>query len=484
MKKSLFFILTVISVFTMCRCTDDDDKVIFDGELYIDERLEDGCVISDSVVTIQCDYRGDVFGGSGDSRSLKYLIGTNPEDLTEYLATHQSVDAFDTLRLEPYRKYYWCVKFEANGGVMTSEMRTFYFVPPVVATTENGDGEWSTTLKWNELGNKMLPTTIKVTPNIEGYPFENNVEIQPGQNSYKFKLGDVNDPTNAAYTHWWDDANAIYYEPIIYTYEFTIGVKVDDRTFDFPQVVKDIIINKQDVVKDHEFNVYRLAKIGNKIWTIDDYRAKTYFSCRYGEYTITEAGMTVCEETGAVYYHVPEIFCFDYYGEYFDPESINPKYKNYSIPEGFHVSTEKDWLDLESFYGVNSDFFLGGKGDSHPIQGAFKGKISESEIFGRFYSEYYVGQEMFIKGKLSSPHGWETLARNDSVIQSVGVAVFNSKPTEIYYDVNPDGREYAYSFVGYFVPDGCDRFLSSESNGIARINSAYYRFLSIRLVKN
>lgn len=472
MKKCIFFLLSVSILFSLCRCTEDDDKVIFDGDLIVESDFEDGSVVTDSEVTFKVRYSGNISGDVGDREpnyTYKFYVGVGPDDLKEYKT--------NTPRLEPYKRYYWYAVYEAFGVVgKKTEMRTFYYVPSVVATTENGDGEWSTTLKWNEIGENMLPTTIKVTPNIEGYPFEDNIEIKPGQNSYKFKLGDAGRPTNAAYTHWWDDSKAIYCEPIVYTYNFTISVNVDDRTFDFPQEVKDIIINKQDVVKDHEFNVYRLAKIGNKIWTIDDYRASTYYEYDpyYKKYTKEDVDLTINEKTGAVFYRWPSV----YYANH-------PNYKNYSIPEGFHISTEQDWTDLESYYGMTSDLRKGDKTNTYPMSLPDFGTIGTWE-FSQFYSELYTGNDKHIKAKLSSPYGWETLARNDSVEQSIGVgAIFNAKPTLSYYDIKKTGDEYKFTHTGYYVSDGWDRYLTSESNGIARVwTGSGDENLAIRLVKD
>lgn len=468
MKKCIFFLFSVIMTVAMCRCSEDDDKVIFEGELNIDADMEDGCVISDSVVTLKASYKGSVTGtGDGEPNcTYKFYVGVDPDDLKEYKT--------NTPRLEPYKRYYWYAVYEAFGVVgKKTEMRTFYYVPSVVATTENGDGEWSTTLKWNEIGENMLPTTIKVTPNIEGYPFENNIEIKPGQNSYKFKLGDAGSPTNAAYTHWWDDSKAIYCEPIVYTYNFTISVKVDDRTFDFPQEVKDIIINKQDVVKDHEFNVYRLAKIGNKIWTIDDYRASTYYEYDVNNklYRTKEAYLEINVKTGAVCYRWPAAYFNKEYTSY-------SEYKNYSIPEGFHISTDQDWKELEELYGVAND-------QCNEMSGSLPdwGKIGTSEFY-QFLSYLYTGNDKHIKAKLSSPYGWETLARNDSVEQSVGAgAIFNAKPSHSYYDISKSGIEYKFTWTSYYVSDGFHRSLTSESNGIARVKD-YSDYFSIRLVKD
>lgn len=468
MKKCIFFLLSVSILFSLCRCTEDDDKVIFDGDLIVESDFEDGSVVTDSEVTFKVRYSGNISGDVGDREpnyTYKFYVGVDPDDLKEYKT--------NTPRLEPYKRYYWYAVYEAFGVVgKKTEMRTFYYVPSVVATTENGDGEWSTTLKWNEIGENMLPTTIKVTPNIEGYPFENNIEIKPGQNSYKFKLGDAGSPTNAAYTHWWDDANAVYYEPIVYTYNFTISVKVDDRTFDFAQEVKDIIINKQDVVKDHEFNVYRLAKIGNKIWTIDDYRAKTYYDPFVGKYVEPDYGLYVNEKTCAAYYNT-DVFNFS---------KVSSDNTNNSIPQGFHISTEQDWLDLEAYYGVVSDLKYGNENDYWVCYTLdFEDRPSRN---GWFNSYLYTGNDQHIKAKLSSQYGWETDVLNDSVVQSIGIgAIFNAKPTRYgaYYE-----HGYKTCSVGYYVPNGWNRLLTSESNGIARefLDPQMLNNLSIRLVKD
>ena len=477
------FTLLALVVVVFCSC-EDEWKPTFEGipELVIDDNwdFKSGDVVSDTIIRLRC------FGVKANSSDVEYkiLLGTDTENMVECNSLS------DTITLKPYNQYFCQVipYDEASGACgQVSEIYTFYCVPPVVAKTVNGNGEWSTTLDWGVAGDYMQPTTISVTPNIEGYPHEDNIAIKKGQHSYKFKLGNASAPTNAAYTHWWDDSKAIYCEPIIYTYKFTITVAVGDTTFEFPQEVQDVIINTEDVVRDHEFNVYRLAKIGNKVWTIDDYRATTYYTYWNGEYEKKEISVYI-DDTNAATYHYP--FCFCYNEEEAESAKRNhyPEYKNLSVPEGFHVSTEQDWLDLEALYGVVSDLHFG-KDDPWYMEYANFGTWC-SASYGQFRPDIYVGSNQHIKAKLSSLYGWETCARNDSVEQSIGAgAIFNAKPSSSYDNDDVENRivEYRFTYAGYHVSDGPNRFLTSESNGIARVYSVESKIamtLAVRLVKD
>lgn len=487
MNRIFTLLALVVVVFSSCE-KELELKPSFEGipELIIGDNwdFKSGDVVTDTIVRLWS--HGVVSATNVEELADRILLGTDAENMVECNSLS------DTITLKPYKQYFCqVIPYDKASGAcgQASEIYTFYCVPPVVAKTVNGNGEWSTTLDWGVAGDYMQATTISVTPNIEGYPHEDNIVINKGQHSYKFKLGNASAPTNAAYTHWWDDSKAIYCEPIIYTYKFTITVAVGDKTFEFPQEVQDIIINTEDVVRDHEFNVYRLAKIGNKVWTIDDYRATTYYTYWNGEYEKEEIHVSIYD-TNAAAYNYPYCFCYNEEQAESAKRNHHPEYKNLSIPEGFHVATEQDWLALEAYYGVQSEVKKGGKGDEYTTTYQFFGKTSSSESFGRFFSELYTGSEQHIKAKLSSPYGWETLARNDSVEQSIGVgAIFNAKPRYTYSSdgiYNGDYYEYKFSYTKYYASDGWDRLLTSESNGIARVwsSTGMGSLISIRLVKD
>ena len=461
MNRIFTLLALVVVVFSSC---EDELKPSFEGipELIIDDNwdFKSGDVLSDTVVRL---WSHGVSATNVEELAARILLGTDTENMVECNSLS------DTITLKPYNQYFCqVIPYDKASGAcgQASEIYTFYCVPPVVAKTVNGNGEWSTTLDWGVAGDYMQPTTISVTPNIEGYPHENNIAIKKGQHSYKFKLGDTNSPTNAAYTHWWDDAKAIYCEPIIYTYKFTITVAVGDKTFEFPQEVQDIIINTEDVVRDHEFNVYRLAKIGNKVWTIDDYRATTYY---YAD-KFLGADLVINKKTGGAYYKESASHFNYYYGLHND------------VPEGFHISTDQDWLDLESYYGVTAMLREKHYSDNAPRDFSYIGY--DGSQYDYFHSEKFIGNDKKIKACLSSPYGWETHARNDSVEQSIGLgAIFNAKPSLRFEGNELYGYEYLCSGVSYYVPDGWNRYLSSESNGIAHADRDNM-WKSIRLVKD
>lgn len=460
MKNSFFYLIGCILFFCSC-----EEKVPMRFEGDPQPNIRNGSEITETTIKLEihgvcCNYGNTAF---------KFYIGTDPNNL--------DLVESEEIKLIPYNQYFWyAVPYETehNKKGAPTEVYSFYCVPPVEVVAENGDGDWSTTLNWGEVGKHMEPMTIDVTPNIEGYAYEDDVKIEPGQTSYTFKLGDGSDPTNAAYTHWWDDANAVYYEPIVYTYKFNIRVKVGDRSYEYPQEIKEVIINKQDCVRDHEFNVYRLGKIGNKIWTIDDYRAKTYYDYYYDKYVEAEnsfgIGLIIAPQTCAAYYNT-KAYKFS---------AVSSDNVNKSIPKGFHISTEQDWLDLEAYYGVVSDLKYGNENE-HWVTSTYDFEDTRSR-YGLFRSYLYTGNDQYIKANLSSPYGWETEAVNDSVEQSIGIgAIFNAKPTEYgtYYNYG-----YKTTYVVYYVPDGWNRALSSESNGIARKYAPKEYDLSIRLVKD
>ena len=75
----------------------------------------------------------------------------------------------------------------------------------------------------------------------------------------------------------YDDEVGQYYEPIIYQFKLTADVQVGDTTFSIASnEIDEILLDGDKYVRDHEFNVYRIVKIGEQVWMADDLRCTTY----------------------------------------------------------------------------------------------------------------------------------------------------------------------------------------------------------------
>lgn len=416
--------------------------------------LENGAEITDTTITLNAS------GSTVEDENLKvsyvYYIGTKADDLEETPAE---------VTLEPYTQYFWCAQAETEAGESEmTEIRTFYCVPNLLTlTSDNGDGEWAAIIRWNN-ADKFKSVTISATPDHEGYTLESQT-IEGGVDSCYFKTTKLEDD---AYTHAWDDAKGVYYEPVIYTFNVEAKAQVGDKTFTFTSSIKEILLDKQSCVRDHEFNVYRVQKIGTQTWLADDLRVRTKLN---GEKLHYDESVLESGATGILYYT-------GYSTEQFYVSTPLNELQDV-LPKGYHISTHEDWLKMESFYGVEKDDYtdIGG----WPLN-EFR---MDTTFHSNFVSEKrkFVGEEQKIGTLLQCGCGvWK---KTNETNQSGERTAFNAMPFGQYCENQNTSHISAIYFAGYQEDSYFYiREIWAYSTGIMRGYSMDSSPVSIRLVKD
>lgn len=420
--------------------------------------LENGAEITDTTITLNAS------GSTVEDENLKvsyvYYIGTKADDLEETPAE---------VTLEPYTQYFWCARAETEAGESEmTEIRTFYCVPNLLTlTSDNGDGEWAAIIRWNN-ADKFKSVTISATPDHEGYTLESQT-IEGGVDSCYFKTTKLEDD---AYTHAWDDAKGVYYEPVIYTFNVEAKAQVGDKTFTFTSSIKEILLDKQSCVRDHEFNVYRVQRIGTQTWLADDLRVRTKLN---GEKLHCESIVLKSGATGILYYT-------GYSTEQFFVSTPLNELQDV-LPKGYHISTHEDWLKLESFYGVEAD-------DYTNIRGCPPEYFRMDTTYHSYVSDIiekrrkFVGEEQKIGTLLQCGCGvWK---KTNETNQSGERTAFNAMPFGPYFENQNTSYISAVYFAGYQEYDGLYfREIWAYSTGIMRgYVSLTISLMSVRLVKD
>lgn len=420
--------------------------------------LENGAEITDTTITLNAS------GSTVEDENLKvsyvYYIGTKADDLEETPAE---------VTLEPYTQYFWCAQAETEAGESEmTEIRTFYCVPNLLTlTSDNGDGEWAAIIRWNN-ADKFKSVTISATPDHEGYTLESQT-IEGGVDSCYFKTTKLEDD---AYTHAWDDAKGVYYEPVIYTFNVEAKAQVGDKTFTFTSSIKEILLDKQSCVRDHEFNVYRVQRIGTQTWLADDLRVRTKLN---GEKLHCESIVLKSGATGILYYT-------GYSTEQFFVSTPLNELQDV-LPKGYHISTHEDWLKLESFYGVEAD-------DYTNIRGCPPEYFRMDTTYHSYVSDIiekrrkFVGEEQKIGTLLQCGCGvWK---KTNETNQSGERTAFNAMPFGPYFENQNTSYISAVYFAGYQEYDGLYfREIWAYSTGIMRgYVSLTISLMSVRLVKD
>lgn len=423
--------------------------------------IEDGAEITDTTITLK------VSGSTVEDEVLKvsyvYYIGTKADELEETPAE---------VTLEPYTQYFWCAQAETEVGEgEKTEVRTFYCVPGFDVTTDNGYGEYAAVIKWNR-ADRFRSVTISATANHDGYELEPQT-ITGGVDSCSFGLRrNVSDPTkDNAFVQYWDDEHGIYAEPVVYDFKVDAKVQVGDKTITITNNAKECILDKKHVVRDREFNVYRVARIGNQTWLADDFRVTKYYDGSPIEYVISTlpSGATGLQYRSNTLAWTDELLA-----------KVTPK--------GYHISTNEDWLQLEAFYGLTSN----------EIPNMWVGFPIYEDTTGLYYSEkehiakVLFGIEQRVGYSLESAFDW---AKTNDTNQTGESFMFNAKPFG-YIDSqgNRMCNEYAavYGTLSYGEEGLICRIIWAYSSGILRPQANgyfdggvnHYPFVSVRLVKD
>lgn len=475
MKIKLFTLLALCAVLSFTGCKEEPSKI---PTVPTTLSLEDGAEINDLTVTLSAS--GSTVEDDGLKVSYVYYIGKSADALEKTSAE---------VTLEPYTQYFWCAqaKTEAGEGEKT-DVRTFYCVPGFDVTTDNGDGIYAAIIKWNK-ADKFQSVTVSATGYNEGYKLEPQIITDGADSCYFARKRDASDPTkDNAFVQWWDDEHGIYAEPVVYDFTVEAKVQVGDKTFTLTNRANECILDKQQVVRDHEFNVYRVVTHGNQTWLADDLRATSYIDEK-GEVVKLEEGKDFAYSTlksGAkgVLYGISK---GDWYGYHY--------YKIYDIwrslettqfaPKGYVLPSDDDFLQIEKEYGV-PDISLEDRFKNKDSAGA--STYASCYTYDREPSDMadaYDGDDTGIMLFLSSPYDWEDVAGIP------GQGWFNAKPFGLGYPETIEetkGKVVAYiTTTMYGKSDGYVfvRALSNNHKGIARVcsNKDLVGYLSLRCIK-
>ena len=477
MKNKLFVFFALCTTLSFSGCKDDEPSQI--PTVPTTFGLEDGAVIEELNVTLNAS--GSTVEDNGLSVSYVYYIGKSADALEETSAE---------VTLEPYTQYFWCAqaKTEAGDGERT-EIRKFYCVPPLSVETDNGDGEWAAVVRFKGLDKKIA--NGKVTAVSDSYQYE--FDIEANQDSCYLKAERISSDENNIYKHWWDDQHGVYYDPIVYTFNIKLNITVGDTTISVSNIAKECILNKQECVRDHEFNVYRVVKIGNRKWLADDLRVQSVvydgdtiqlkdvlYSYYYGENQHPPIGPTEVKlaQSGSVgyVYRIKDSGTDVYYKDKNGDKKVADLYDILKLlpPKGYHISNNSDWEDLERFYGIeNPQICLR---EERGVAAA--GVISQdNESVEPKYDTYFQGDDIDFRSKLASQYDWAEVPTSYPTL-------FNAKPFNIYVNEGIVGCIY------YTLPDpehnyrgARFRILVSYNRGIINFEMDFGGFITNSLFR-
>lgn len=423
MRSKKQIVLVIASVIVFCNflsCKKEPSKEPTVPSTY---SIEDGAVISDTIINLSAS--GSKVEDEGLRISYKYYIGKSPDSM-KFLKYHEQV------KLTPFTQYFWYVTTETDFHVTSSPIRTFYCVPEakLSLTTDNGEGESAIVIKWKE--DKMYTNLrLSVTSDSSSFKCKNiNIKLEPGQTEYTILQGNDYD----AYSQDWDDKNGLYYEPIKYNIKITADVQVGDMIQETFQETKEIFLDKTKQVRDEQFNVYRVKKIGNRVWMVDDLRYReAYFSEKLAngaeeKLLITSEVALKSGQKGCLY------TIYGFYGYHI--ATINK-----ILPKGFVLPDVDDWNDLLKTYGAKSlDSWIIRNGYSNYTRKMAQNYETinnpEYESLKKSYYEMLedtVGyKDQGIGPKLRSKYGWYSALDGKEIIGEG--SDFNAKPFGINFD--------------------------------------------------
>ncbi|MCR5696908.1 MAG: fibrobacter succinogenes major paralogous domain-containing protein [Marinilabiliaceae bacterium] len=459
MKLKLLFYSALAVMLAVSSCKEEPSQI---PTVPTTLSLEDGAEITDLKVTLSAN--GSTVEDESLIVSYVYYIGKSADALEETTAE---------VTLEPYTQYFWCAqaKTEGDEGERT-EVRTFYCVPNLLElTTDNGDGEYAAIIKWN-MAETFQSVTVTATANHEGYELEPQT-ISSGVDSCCFSLKrNASDPTkDNAFVQYWDDEHGIYAEPVVYDFKVEAKIQVGDKTFTLTKSAKECILDKKHVVRDREFNVYRVVKIGSQTWLADDFRVTKYYDGSPIEYVVSEL------PTGAT-------------GLLYRSNTLRGNELLAKVtPKGYHISTNEDWLQLEEFYGITSNEVP----TSNTLGFVISKDTTNMEVR---YREKIVKESFGIEQRvgyfLESAFDW---AKTNDTNQTGESFMFNAKP---FGYANYLGHRACYEYASvYGTPDYGNhgricRIIWAYSSGILRSEiygyfdsgENHYPYVSVRLVKD
>lgn len=254
------------------------------------------------------------------------------------------------------------------------------------------------------------------------------------------------------YRYWKDGKTIMYYDPVIYDFCFNVGIPVGDIECSVRDTIRGIFMDKSNCTCDYEYNIYRTAKIGNKIWTIDDYRGSTLCISPY----------VICHGDSIDFYGYKE-YIYNPLTAAYGADNIDGKKVTYI--KGWHEADEEDLNDLMSYFGINA------KTDTLRLYNNTCQQLEKADTtLSRYFTKDGAVQELF------SAYGWTDSSGNlTETYQGVFNAVPKGNKKENHFG---QGK---YAFIRGLGTEGL--IISKDYEGIA-IAHSWLDYGSIRYVKD
>ena len=289
-------------------------------------------------------------------------------------------------------------------------MRSFYYVTAPKITVHNVEGDWAAVVTWKH-NDLFKDATITLTPDKDCEYDKTPITVPAAQDSCYISAGSEFSKKYAVYHQWWDDSKAQYYEPVIYDFTATFSGEIDGIPYTVAtEPVKYIFLDRAVYAADKQFNVYRMGRIGNRTWLLEDLRGNSK------RMATSPLGFKAC-----------------FYGYYsYNDENI--------IPEGCHLASDDDWQDLEYTYGIEktdmSQYYVDGQ--AYFVTNRFL-EVNSGWSWYKDTLENekrdtikYVGQNVGIAQMLFSENEWVTHDTIKTILKGRGG--FNARPFGVKTD--------------------------------------------------
>ncbi len=470
-----------LSTYTFNSCKEDEPEYSFDDCISTVKfsEINDGDILQGE--TTNFSRLLDIKKKYNTKNDIKYgynvFVGTSKENLKKIDNIYKEYE------LQPFTMYYLeCVPYIINGSDTAygnkKELK-FYSIPELelVLNRDFGDGEIATNINWklqyfykNEGENsrnrkyyEYTETPISVSANlitkVDTAYNKGTIEFSVDENTCYIKQGGTREkPDFPAYInkYWKDGKTVMRYESIIYDANVTVGIQIGDTSINVNNSIQTILMDKQQCVCDKDLNVYRIAKIGNKTWTIDNYIG------------LHEYDNSNLENVSSPFYGENEYLHFYLFGNDLSKSPII----------GYHAATNEDWEDLENFYGIVYP--------SDTLNMDLAKKIAEKDSS---LQKYFTKEGAWYE--LLSSFGWQDDEGN-FITREQGA--FNAIPIGLYIETHyyiPGIVTYweeRYDIIGVYnmvayrpYGGGATRIITN--NGIAKCKDGDGRY-SVRFVKD
>ena len=260
--------MAIIATFNSCK--EDEYEFKLPEKTIKAIKVKNGAVIEDTLIKDSYQLR------AGTSVHDNIFIGTSIDNLESL---------YENYKLKPYTKYYWKIVVTDGDNSAETDILKFYCVPkfPVEVKNEDED-DWSATVKWKKY-EQFGDTRITLVPDSECDYDKAPIAVTKGESLCRISAGPLQTPKYAIYHQWWDDSKRQYYEPVIYDFTVNADCEFDDTVITAQSTAKGIFLNKSVAVADKQYNVYKIGKIGNRVWMLEDLRGTLDLS-GYDDYNI------------------------------------------------------------------------------------------------------------------------------------------------------------------------------------------------------